>query len=328
MLTASFAMAGMVVHPLPEMKFVAEARVACAAPVGKRPKIKGIRIERVIASAGDLPKLRITDVESGGWMYAYYDATSERAAWARAACLGAQLRLLDAELSGARRSAQWYGAVFAAVAAYVPPASETVTRWHVPIRSDGALLEEGQDMVVLTMPHEQLHGFQMRAGAQGPRWFSEGHAEWLSRSVKQAIAPAAAQKDALGYEADLAAATMPVALESWGGLKIKREAIFRQVSKEERRKMEADLRYYPPMNARSFKFGPNDLTGDESDPSFNRARYEAAWRTFRDLEAAHGKAAVQRWVMNLTSQAGSVPATRIKEEAQSQMGEDLSARLK
>jgi hypothetical protein len=324
----ALAMAGMVVPPLPQAKFVAEARVACAAPVGKRPRIEGIRIERVIASAGDLPKLRITDVESGGWMYAYYDATSERAAWARAACLGAQLRLLDAELGGARRNAQWYGVVFAAVAAYVPPASETVTRWHVPVRSDGALLKEGQDMVVLTMPHEQVHGFQMRAGAQGPRWFSEGHAEWLSRFVKQAIAPSAAQKDALRYEAELAAATMPVALGSWGGLKIKREAIFRQVSEEERRKMEADPRYYPPMNARSFKFGPNDLMGDESDPSFTRARYEAAWRTFRDLEAAHRKPAVQRWVMNLTSQAGSVSATRIKDEAQSEMGDDLSARLK
>ncbi|MEG3089263.1 hypothetical protein [Sphingomonas sp. PB4P5] len=92
--------------------------------------------------------------------------------------------------------------------------------------------------------------------------------------------------------------------------------------------MEADPRYYPPMNARSFKFGPNDLMGDASDRSFTRARYEAAWRTFRDLEAAHGKAAVQRWVTNVTSQAGSIPATRIKDEAQSEMGEDLSARLK
>jgi hypothetical protein len=327
MLIASLAMAGMVAPPQPERKFVAKARVACAAPVGTRPKIKGIRIERVNASAGDLPKLRITDLESGGWMYAYYDSTSERAAWARAACLGAQLRLLDVELSGARRSAQWYGAVFAA-APYVPPASETVTRWHVPVRSDGALLEEGQNMVLLTMPHEQVHGFQMRAGARVPRWFGEGHAEWLSRFVKQAIAPAAAQKDALGYEVDLAKATMPVALGSWGGLKIKREAIFRQVSEEERRKMEVNPRYYPPMNARSFKFGPNDLTGDESDPSLTRARYEAAWRTFRDLEAAHGKAAVQRWVMNLTSQAGDVSATRIKEQAQAEMGEDISARLK
>jgi hypothetical protein len=327
MLIASLAMAGMVAPPQPERKFVGEARVACAAPVGTRPRIKGIRIDPVIASAGDLPKLRITDVESGGWMYAYYDSTSERAARARAACLGAQLRLLDIELSGARRNAQWYGAVFAA-GSYVSPSSETVTRWHVPVRSNGALLEDGQDMVVLTMPHEQVHGFQMRAGARGPRWFNEGHAEWLSRFVKQAIAPAAAQKEVLRYEVDLAAATMPVALGSWGGLKIKREAIYRQVSEEERRKMEADPRYYPPMNARSFKFGPDDLTGDESDPSFTRARYEAAWRTFHELEAAHGKAAVQRWVMNLTSQAGDVSATRIKEQAQSEMGEDLSARLK
>ena len=328
MLIASLAMGAMVAPPLSEMRFITEARVACAAPVGKRPRVAGIRIEPVIASADDLPKLRITDVESGGWMYAYYDATSERAAWARAACFGAQLRLLNTELSGARRNAQWYGAVFATIAAYVPPASETVTRWHVPVRSDGAFLKEGQDMVVLTMPHEQVHGFQIRAGAQVPRWFSEGHAEWLSRFVKQAIAPSAAQKDALGYEAVLAAATMPVALESWGGLKIKREAIFRQVSEDERHKMEADPRYYPPMNARSFKFGPNDLMGDESNQSFIKARYEAAWRIFRDLEAAHGKAAVQRWVTNLTSQAGSVTATRIKGEAQSEMGEDLSARLK
>jgi hypothetical protein len=327
MLIALFSAAGIVAPPLSEMEFVAEARAACAAPVGERPKIKGIRIERVMASDRDLPKLRITDVASGGWMYAYYDATSERAAWARAACLGAQLRLLDIELSGARRNAQWYGAVFAA-GSYVSPSSETVTRWHVPVRSNGALLEDGQDMVVLTMPHEQVHGFQMRAGAQGPRWFSEGHAEWLSRFVKQAIAPAAARKDALKYEADLAAATMPVALGNWGGLKIKREAIFRQVSEAERRKMESDPHYYPPMDARSFKFGPNDLAGDESDPSFTRARYEAAWRTFHELAAAHGKATVQRWVVDLTSQPGRVSPTRVQDEARSEMNEDLSVRLK
>ncbi|MBB4099950.1 hypothetical protein [Sphingomonas kyeonggiensis] len=306
----------------PSAGFNAAARAACAAPVGARPRLPGITIEAVAAGGGDLPHLRITDRDSGGSMNAYYDPSAERAAWARAACLGAQIRLLHAETGGVWRNGRWFSVVFTPRADYIPPRSVSEKRWSIATAPDGMLTTAGQHMTVVVMPHEQVHGFQQRTGAQTPRWFHEGHAEWISRKVVAILAPAAGQADALEGARALRDSTGPVALAGWGGMQVKPEAILRQVSAEEREKIKADPHYTP---AGPFSFGPGDMISDESNTP---ARYEAAWRVFASLEAAHGAARVEAWAIDLTAAGGSVTGARVQETAAAAFGEDLSNRLR
>jgi len=306
----------------PGAGFDAQARAACAAPIGTRPSVAGILVEPVAASDGDLPYLRITDRRSGGWMRAYHDRASAGAAWARAACLGAQLRLVGEETDRAWRDGQWYSVTFTSDPAYVPPRDPGERRWTIPTRPDGTLGAEGQSMVVVTMPHEQVHAFQKRAGARVPRWFEEGHAEWVSRRVKARLAPAAAGADVRRYADALARSTVPVALAQWGGVSVTRAAIQRQASAEDRRRMEVDPSFVPPG---PYKIGPRDMVSDESNID---ARYEAAARVFAALSARHGRAKVEAWVRDLTARDGTLTPERISETARTALGEDLDARLK
>lgn len=325
MLTLAFALAGVFSPPAVNPDFVHQAQRACAAPVAQQPKLPGIKIERLAAAAGDLAKLRITDQQSGGWLLAYYDASGERAAYARAACLGAQLRLLALELGDMPPQQQWFSTVFTTDSDYIAPPGETVNRWKIPLEADGSLGTQGQSMIVVTMPHEQVHRFQMRAGADVPRWVQEGHAEWISRKIKRQIAPTAAKQDedqsTRGYDS----ASQPVALGNWGAIRVKREAILRQVPPEEQRKMHDDPAYTPPLSGRSFSVGPDDMISDESNL---KARYEASWRLFRDLETAHGQGVVERWVAGLTSRAGRVDGDTTLRTANEVLHEDLSDRLR
>ncbi|MCX8477433.1 MAG: hypothetical protein MT490_16715 [Sphingomonas sp.] len=301
--------------------FDVQARAACAAPIGARPRLPGIEIEAIDASDGDLPYLRITDRRSGGWMKAHYDAVSARSAWARAACLGAQLRLIGDETEEAWPSGQWFSVTFTADPAYVPPRDARDRRWTVVTRPDGTLGAEGENMAVVTMPHEQVHAFQKRAGAQLPRWLEEGHAEWISRKITARLAPAAGQVDARRHADALAASTTPVELSKWGGVSVTRDAILRQASAEDRKKMEADPAFVPPG---PYKISSGDLTSDESNI---QARYEAAWRVFENLERAHGASKVQSWVRDLTATGGRVTPERIEDTGRLRLRENLNLRL-
>jgi hypothetical protein len=324
MLITTFALTSAVASPSIDPKFASQAQSACVAPVGKPSRLDDILVERLAAAPGDLPKLRITDQQSGGWLLAYYDPAGERAAYARAACLGAQLRLVAVELGEATSQRQWYSAVFTTDANYIAPANQIVPRWIIPLEADGRMGERGQSMIVLTMPHEQTHSFQKRAGAELPRWIEEGHAEWIGRKISRLLAPDAAQANEERSRHVLRASRQPVALRSWGAMRVKREAIMRQVPPEERRRMEADPAYTAPLTGRSFSFGPGDVTGDESNVG---PRYEASWRTFRDLEAAHGQQAVQSWMTQLTARPGKVDGASAIQDADEVLHDDLNKRL-
>lgn len=324
MWTSLLALEGAQDHSAVDRGFTRQAQMACIAPIGKRPLIKGIRIENVAAAAGDLPKLRITDTSSGGWLLAYYDPVSEKVAYARAACLGAQLRLLNVELGGAWPRQQWSSVVFTTEQHYAAPASGRIVRWSIPVESQNALGAKGQSMIALTMPHEQVHYFQGRSGASLPRWVVEGHAEWVSRRIKQRLTPMAAKVDAARYDAALQACRQPVALSEWGSMRFKRDAVMRQMPPEERRKMEADPKYTPSLQGRSFKIDAADMLSDESNVE---ARYEASWRVFRRLEAAHGEATVRNWMERLTARSGRIDAAEVNRNATAVFHEDVGALL-
>lgn len=324
MLIMTFALASAATSLTIDPKFVRNAQSACLAAIGNRPKLNDIRVERLAATPGDLPKLRITDRQSGGWLLAYYDRAGENAAYARAACLGAQLRMAALEVGGTPTPVQWYSTVFTTDPNYVAPANQTVTRWIIPLEADGRMGERGQSIVLLTMPHEQTHSFQRRAGAELPRWIEEGHAEWIGRKISRLLSPDAALASEARSGHVLEASRQPVALRSWGAMRVKREAIMRQVPPEERRKMQAEPTYTAPLTGRSFSFGPGDVASDESNVG---PRYEASWRTFRDLEAAHGQSTVQSWITQLVTRPGKVDGATAIQDADKVLHDDLDKRL-
>jgi hypothetical protein len=280
-----------------QTRFEADARKACAMPA-QGYAIPGIEVKHPSIQADEMDQLRVTDEQSGGWMVILYDRVSKRSAMAAAPCLGAQLRLLATALNRASPG-QWSSAVFATAAPTTAP-PDKVVRWHVPTNADGSLSDESRKMMLMTIPHEQVHRDQARAGSQLPRWFVEGHAEWVSRPIQRLIAPALAASERRTHGVSAATFTAPTKLKNWGGLKIKREAIRRQVSAEEQRRMDLDPTYYAPIEARSLKFGPDDLVNDDGDLTLTGARYQAAWRVFDHLERSRGKLDVRHWANGIT----------------------------
>lgn len=294
------------------------AQAACSAPIGAQPTIDGIDVDVVDADSGDLAALRVTDRQGGGRMNLYFDDASRALAVARAACLGAQLRFLS-ELTGiGDPQPHWSDAVLSSDPHYIAPHGSR--RWLIPTDA-GAPGPTTDRWFLITLPHEQAHRFQTRNGAVLPRWFEEGHAEWVGRKVSERIAPVAAAVHAEWRAQALATSTQPVALPAWGGMGVSREAIRRQASPEDRARMDADTNYVPRG---PFSFGPNDLVSDESNTD---ARYEAAWRLLHDVESAAGSGAVRRLAAHVTSSAGDVSTADILSAAQSVTGVAIPTRL-
>lgn len=299
-----------------------QLREACSADVGTRPEVDGVEVRLLPPSQDDhLSGLRVSHVRTGAWMTVFYDAVSADAAWARAACLGGQIGLLAEATADARKDARWFSVAFTSDAGYLPPRDGSDTRWVVATLPDGRLPEASQRKLLVVIPHEQVHAYQKRAGTQTPRWFHEGHAEWLGRKISREIAPQVAEEDAGRSDAALRASEVPVALKRWGGVRVKREAILRQVSEQDRKRMETDPSYSPPG---PFSFGPDDMESDESNTA---ARYQAAWALFHDLEKAHGTAALQAWVKTVTEVGEKLTSDQIMVSANAAFGGDMTPRL-
>lgn len=254
---------------------------ACHASVADIPPHDGVRLEDVAAQAGDLPAIRATHIASGAHMLIYYDAASERAARARSACLGAQLGLLGPALDDDRRDAEWDSVVFTTDPDYAPPRAEGhQARWSIHLPADGALNDAAERFISSTMPHEQTHDFQGRNRARAPRWFVEGHASWVELKVAEQIRPDIAAREIADHNEAAAASTTPLALSAWGGVQPKPEAILRQLSPEDRARMETDPSFQP---SGPFRFTSEDLISDESNSS---ARYAGRCVSSRALNSA------------------------------------------
>lgn len=298
--------------PAVAQEFEQSMRRACSAD--GVPEVAGLELRDVAAVEGDLPGIRVTDAASGAFMQVYFQPGHEAAARSRAACLGGQLRLLRQALNDDRRDTEWFAVVFADED-YAPPRQGEMKRWSSPPAP------ETDAFVTQTMPHEQVHGFQSRAGATTPRWFHEGHAVWIAGKINPLIRPDLAAVETRMLEEALAGLVGPPLLRTWGAVRVKPEAIRRQVSPEMRARMDADPSFTPPG---PFKFEPGDI---ESDQSNNQARYAAAGNLFAGLEARHGAEAVQAWVNEMTASEGRVSNTRIRESALRLFGEDIGPLL-
>jgi len=294
---------------------------ACSAAIGETPRLPGLRISEDQPD-GNLSSLRLTNEASGGWMRVYFDAASGRAARSRAACLGAQIGLLEERLADDRREARWDDVVFTTDAAYAPPRGHEVqNRWVIHLAADGSLDEASEDLITTLIPHEQVHEYQKHAAPVGPRWFREGHASWVGFKVALQLAPDRAARQIAEREAARPTSSESLALGRWGGLQVRPEAILRQLSPEDRARKLADPTFQPNG---TFQFGPDDVISDEGNAI---ARYAAAWQIFLDLETRHGEGAVRSWANDLISVTERLTNEQVVELARERFGEDLGLLL-
>jgi hypothetical protein len=297
------------------MQQCVEAQVAA-------PNASGVQIEDV-QSDDDLLKLLRVTAGNDAFLHIYFDESSEVEARRYAGCLGTQLNLLAQELLDERKGVQWASVVFTADMHYIPPrGEENKTRWVIFTGPDAPKGQRPRRMVILTLPHEQVHDFQSRNGAITPLWFAEGHATWAGLRITGKLDSEAARLDREEKLSELREAHGPVTLAGWGQRRVKREAILRQVSPEDRARMESDPKFFP-------KGGSYTLTMEdfESDETMAGARYAAAMMMFEGLEQRHGAEKVRRWVLDVTSTPGVVSQDQLAASVKTHFGEDLSELL-
>ena len=305
-------------QPAPGLPAQSPLQRACTAQPGERPDLAGVAVEEELATPGDLPAIRVTSKATGAFMRVHYDTGSERIARARAACLGAQLPIVERETGDDRRGAEWMAAVFTQDRTYIPPRGGDVQpRWVIDVEQDGTLTKLGHVMVVHTIPHEQVHSWQMRGSSVLPRWVLEGHARWVQDKIVPIFDPAVAISQDRVRTEQVVKADGPLNLAQWGSERPKREAYLRQVSPEDRARMEADPNYYPTG---TFTFTTDDF---ESDASNFVARYAAATAIFTGLERRHGANAVRDWMTEVTSLDGRVSKEALATSIRRHFGEEL-----
>lgn len=294
---------------------------ACLAPAGEIPQIDGVEVRDLPEGEGKYAILRV-EAARGAHMLIYYDAASQSAARERAACLGAQLNLLQDELGDTREGAEWASAVFTSDPNYTPPRQPGAKpRWKVQTGSSQEIPINAERMILGVIPHEQVHDFQAFAGRRLPRWFAEGHATWVGTRISSILRSGEGEADRAETKGRLSTATGPLDLAEWGSVRPKREAIMRQVSAEDRARMEADPDYHP---SGSFRFTTDDLEGDESNML---ARYAGALLVFEGLEERHGVAKVSAWAIEIASGSGYITPEEMAESIRRHFGEDLDTLL-
>lgn len=293
--------------------------VAACSTTTDVPVLPGLTLTDFPAMEGDLPGVRVTDEASGDYLKVYYDPPSEQAARRRAACLGAQIGVLRHLLADVRRGTEWSSVVFAQPG-YVPPRDGGPTRWVAEVR-DGTLDTADETLVSVTLPHEQVHAFQSRAGARHQRWFLEGYASWIAASAAPVFRPDLAEVEARALSTALASATGPLTLKRWGFPSIRRSAVRRQVSPDLQARMDAEPDFWPEG---AFSFNPEDFESDESN---TKARYAAAAAVFEGLAKRHGAEAVQAWARDITAQEGGVSTADLVASIQARFGEDIGRLL-
>ena len=319
----NFLIAAMVLSALLTMNGPLDAapNISECGPTRIQPSIvEGQSISTLSRDAQGMVPLKIE--KDGHYLMVYADEASAGAALSYGPCLLTQIDLLRVLLDDDRRVAEWDSVVFTSDENYTPPRSADIQdRWVIYTGSSVKTGQGAQNMIMGTIPHEQVHEFQTRAGARLPRWFREGHAEWIGSKVSSMIAPAfqATQKAELlapldGFDDDLD-------LKGWGSVRPTREAIMRQVSPAEQAKMREDPTYQPNG---TFRFTQDDL---ETDMSNELPRYAAPFLVFERLEGKHGFKAVQQWAKEVTSKEGKVSHKELKRSFRDAFDMDLDEAL-
>lgn len=292
--------------------------LACSASGGGQPKIKGIRVERLSGTQGDLPYLLVTNEISKATVRIYFEPALEAAAGERASCFGGALALVESALPAPGAPITWAPLVLTRDEHYVPPHRDGERRWIVP-HFAGHWDEEAMGFLLRVMPHEETHQLQGTIRPELlPRWFEEGHAEWVGLKVTEQVRPDLAN-NRRAQLAEAQAALKDPHLANWGGMKVKPEAILRQLSPADRERLKSDPTFKPQG---PFQFGPGDFVEDNTNVE---GRYGASLAIFDSLERRHGTAAVQNWISSVLKEPDN---RRIVPLARELLDEDLAPVLR
>jgi hypothetical protein len=289
---------------------------ACGLAATAAVAMPGIAVTLSPGAAGDLPYAEARSAATGASARIYFEPALAQGVESKAACLAGLLDLLAPVIPDPRRGLHWSAMTITTNPDYVSPKTGEA-RWLNVFRSSG-WDEAALNFLIEVMPHEQVHFSQARGAIKLPRWFQEGHAEWAGLKVTRQVRPDMAERRRAGLAAERARLDAP-RLGAWGGMRVRPEAIARQMSSEERALAAQDPSYVPKG---PFKFGPGDFMQDLAN---EQGRYGAALALFDGLESRHGLAAVQEWV---TAVLASGDASRILPLAQEKLGEDLAPLLR
>jgi hypothetical protein len=293
-----------------------QVREVCKPDTAPATSLSHVQVRSVAAKANELPYYEARSNATGGSVRIYYEPDLADAAASKAACLMGMLDLMSTALPHMRGNVIWWPMVLTHNANYIPPQRDGETRWPNVFTSDTwdpATIR----FLIYVLPHEEAHLSQSMSGAHLPRWFEEGHAEWAGLQVTEQIRPDLAQKERM-RRAEAFRKLGVARLGSWGGIRVKPEAIERQLSAEDRARRAKDPSYNPPG---PFNFKSGDF---EEDNGEEEGRYGAALALFAGLEQRHGRTAVHDWVRAVLAQKDS---GQIAPLARQVLGEDITPLL-
>lgn len=244
-----------------------------------------LEVSSPIQERQGLKSFAVTDRVAGAKFKVYFDAASASAAKDSIPILASMYRDLSNFADISPDKVKWDDVLFARNSDGLVVANKP---WDMDVDADGRLSEEGTRSLYVTIPHEQTHATQDRI-QKIPRWYAEGQATWVGILATEKRAPESARAERDRLTAALKESTTPVALHSWGGLIVKKEAFIRQMTPEQRIKFEKDS--ILPLGGH-WKFGPDDMISDESNTT---ARYAAAFKIFERIERESDRKALQAW---------------------------------
>jgi hypothetical protein len=292
----------------------AAARSACSDLGAVTPK--SVKITHS-TRGGDLPYFQARDDASGASIRVYHDASLKRLAGRKVRCLSSLLSVLRAYIPDRSRHIVWSPMVITRDPEYRWERSKQEPRWVLRL-PDGVWRGDADAFLFVTIPHEQVHVRQMAlSAARMPRWFLEGHAEWAGLHATALVRPSLAdakRRNVLAAKEKRGAMN----LKAWGSIRVKREAILRQLSPADRARAEQDPQFTPEG---PFEFRP----GDYEAPIPEDAYYGGSLAVFEALERRHGTQSVERWVAAVLA---SGDGKRIGPLAKSILGEDLDPLLR
>lgn len=277
-------------------------------------------VRELPAAPGDLPFLEITSKRTAATVRIYHDSALIEPAKRRAACFIAMLDLLAPGIPDNSRGIPWAPIVLTRDTSYVPPSRDGERRWPITLAA-GHWDAESERALFYLMPHEETHQRQAaRRHAPLPRWFQEGHAEWAGLKVTKLVRPdiEAARRALL---ARASSGKPHPSLAKWGGVRVKKEAIARQLSPTDLARWRADPDFVPPG---PFKFGPGDFEVDTSEPTGGLDYYAAALALFEAIERRHGAPATKRWIDDVLASGDNAAILPL---AKKDLGEDIERLL-
>ncbi|MBA3986352.1 MAG: hypothetical protein H0X63_07240 [Flavobacteriales bacterium] len=276
-----------------------------------------LKMAQLHLQADDLPFLRTVDLSTGLVFRTYYDSISEKVARTSISTIVDMYREVAYLVAADPGMVNWAAIAFIQNSEYIPPRQGGEVRWGILVDDSGQLGAEGIWDFYLKLPHEQVHALQGTFKPGLPRWFSEGMAEWAGLQVSQRREPALAEQKRMELRNAHETLDQPLDLSGWGGVTVNPEAIIRQVTIEQRLKMEADSTYSPPG---PFSFGPDDLISDESN---TLARYGGSLALFEMLEETVGQEQMRSWFHAVWQANGRLNTETLISLAYEHMGIDL-----